>query len=65
MSTPCPHCQKNLGDLDPIMNQLAQNKLSGKLTFKCKHCKLDINAFSNVGMYYISTPTGNVMIGAA
>lgn len=65
MSTPCPHCAQDLGDLDPVMNQLAGNKISGTVMFKCKHCQQEIKAFANVGMYYIATSGAPVLIGAA
>lgn len=64
----CPYCEMALGDLDHIMDQLAQNKLNEKLHFQSACCNQEIKAYSNVGMYYIVKPDGSSkpqMIGAA
>jgi hypothetical protein len=49
----CPYCESDLGDLDPIMDILSQNKLNGETEFASKCCHKKIRAYSNVGMYYI------------
>lgn len=64
----CPYCKKNLGDIDHIMDQLAQNKLNGELFFQSSCCNRKIRAYSSVGIYYIDgadAPSGPQLIGAA
>lgn len=66
--TECPHCSQDLGDLEEIMNQLAQNKLNGNLVFTSSCCGKEIKAFSKAGFYYIAKSddeSGAKMIGAA
>lgn len=63
----CPHCSKKLDidQLNKVMDYLAQNKMEGTTTFKANCCGQEIEAFSSLGMYYINTPSGPVLIGAA
>jgi len=62
----CPYCEKDLGDLDPQMDQLAKDPFRSKMSFQSKCCNSKIKAYSRGGMYYISTDgdTGERMIAA-
>ena len=54
----CPYCGGDLGDLDPIMDKLAKDKLNGKLNFQSACCKKPLKAYSSFSMYYIDTVEG-------
>jgi hypothetical protein len=49
----CPYCGSELGELDPIMDILSQDKSGGSTTFKAKCCRSNIKAYSATSMYYI------------
>lgn len=66
----CPHCQKilDIDELNQVMDYLSQFKLEGSTSFEPSCCRQEIEAFSDLGRYYIkneSAPHGQVLIGAA
>ncbi|WP_328187542.1 hypothetical protein [Marinobacter sp. OP 3.4] len=68
MSAYCPYCKKSLGDLGPVMDQLAENKMNGELFFQSVCCNQKIRAYSEVMKYFIEAADslpGRQMIGTA
>lgn len=67
MDATCPYCKENLGHLNSVMDQLAENK-GGEVIFRSKCCDQKIRAFSDHMKYFIeaseSLPAPQ-MIGAA
>lgn len=49
----CPYCTHDLGDLDPVLEQLSFNKIDGEYFFNSACCNRPLRAFSNVGAYYV------------
>lgn len=64
----CPYCQKDLGDLDDIMNELSRNIINGVVCFDSKCCQRPLKAYSNTGMYFLikndGTSGNSILIGA-
>lgn len=64
----CPHCNGDLGDLDPVMDELAFDKMHGEHFFNSACCDKPLRAFSAMLMYYVERTDGvgkPQMIGAA
>lgn len=63
----CPHCEKDLGDLNGLMNKLSAIRPDGKLLLTSPCCKEKILAYCRGGRYFIakSDETSSQMIGGA
>lgn len=64
----CPSCKGDLGDLDPVMEELSFNKMSGEHFFEAPCCGTKMRGFSKVMTYFVEPADGSgkpQMIGAA
>lgn len=62
MRNRCPLCERELGDLYEVMDQLQDLGRDGEVFFKTKCCGQQLRAFSQTMQYYVERPP--LFIGA-